>query len=427
MVATIPELLDQIRELADELERDNPPPAPPPDAVVVVESSYSPWGTTDQPCTQKHFYRSSAVFRILVAGRQAGKTQAAAAELLDVMCWKPGSFSVLLAPTYQIARAAIRKVLELAAAIPGYHLSWWKTQKKELHLPNGSVWAVFSADRKESVRGPTINGLLWVDEGAYLSDVAWTAALGALGAVQDARVVVTTTPVGKNWVHQEFVSEDEDTESFTFRTEDSPYCNRKLVAKLRLKMSAERAAQEFDAEFVDNLLLAFPDTTRLFVDGFPAHSVKAENVLGIDLGKEQDWCVVTLMNQWGEATPLGRWQHVKWPVTTRRIKNFSKRFNALCVLDKGYGYGSVLGEYLEEEGVEVLLVSTNSIGTKAQIVEQTKADVQWEKISVLETEFSEQFRHELSRFQGIKRVIKGQEINVYEGPQIPGEHDDCVI
>ena len=46
---------------------------------------------------------------------------------------------------------------------------------------------------------------------------------------------------------------------------------------------------------------------------------------------------------------------------------------------------------------------------------------------MLEDEHTPQLRHELTTFQGIKRVHRGQEVMVYEGPQLEGEHDDCVI
>lgn len=45
----------------------------------------------------------------------------------------------------------------------------------------------------------------------------------------------------------------------------------------------------------------------------------------------------------------------------------------------------------------------------------------------LRSPHTDQLDHELARFQCIKRVLHGQEVNVYEGPQLPGEHDDTVI
>lgn len=406
-----------------------------PRPLKVQKWDYEPWGKAGQACTQRHFHRAAArltpawlTFLILVAGRQSGKTESAAAELVQTMLYRPGTHSILLAPTYKIAQAAIRKVLRLTEALSGWR---WNSTSKELTAPNGSIWTVFSADNKESVRGPSVSGVFWLDEAAFLPEQAWTTALAALSAApKDVLVIATTTPAGKNWVHEEFTSESEANESFRFRTKDSPFANTALVEKMRSKMTAEKAAQEFDAHFVDNLLLAFPDRSRLWVSSFPGHKERPRNALGVDLGKEQDWVVLTACNQWGEATPLGRWQHVEWPETQRRVAAEARRLSAVVVLDTGGpagGPGGVLADYLESDGVEVVRVNTASRGTKAKVVEQARADVQWGRLSILANDLYEQFEHELARFQGLKRVLQGQEVMVYEGPQVLGEHDDCVI
>jgi Terminase large subunit, T4likevirus-type, N-terminal len=412
-------LTQELQELAEQQGQRGLPPRRCPIRVRVT--SYQPWWA------QRMATRSTGETRIVVAGRQSGKSHWAAFEVLRIACERPGSFSAVLAPTYQIAQTAVDKLRELTHEIPG---AVWKEQKKRFLLPNGAKVAVFSADRKESVRGPSIDGVFWVDEGAYLSERAYEAALGAL-ASGNGRVIVTTTPAGKNWVYQEFTSEDAENARFRFRSADSPYSNKARLRRLRKKMSADKAAQEFDAVFVDDLLLAFPDVSALLVASLPDRSGERDLrwVLGLDLGKEQDWLVVTAMNKYGEGQVLGRWRHLKWTESVPRLVAMARDREALVVLDHGAGggYGGVLIDFLEAEGVSVLPVKTGVVGTKAQIVEQCRADVQWERIHVLENEHSPQLRHELTTFQGLKRVLRGQEVMVYEGPQLEGEHDDCVI
>tara|TARA_R110002072_G_scaffold275188_1_gene436286 strand:- start:260 stop:784 length:525 start_codon:yes stop_codon:yes gene_type:complete len=120
---------------------------------------------------------------------------------------------------------------------------------------------------------------------------------------------------------------------------------------------------------------------------------------------------------------------MKWTETVPRLVAMSRQHDALVVLDHGAGggYGGVLIDFFEADGVTVFPVKTAVVGTKAQIVEQCRADVEWERIHVLDNAHSPQLQHELATFQGIKRVRRGQEVMVYEGPQIEGEHDDCVI
>ena len=382
--------------------------------------SFEPWWG------QRLVLRSTAGCRVLVAARQVGKSYLAVHLTLEIALAEPGSFSVLLAPTYLIARTAIDTMEATCREIPGCR---WREQQKRMVFPNGSIWQVFSADRKETVRGPALTGLLWVDEAAFLSAKAWTAALGTLSAAKSPRKLLTTTPMGKNWVFDEFVSTDPENESFRFRSQDSPHINQAEVARNRAKMSPERAAQEFDAEFVDSLILAFPDLDGLFVGRFPDRRGQARprSCLGIDLGKDQDWTVVVHMNEFGEAEVLGRWQHLSWPETETKVLDFlAERAVDLVVVDKAY-VGGYLIDRLRVLGHRVLGIATSAASLKARIVETCRADVQHGRLRVLEGTHTDQLRHELKRFQGSRSVQNGQVHVRYENPELKGEHDDCVI
>lgn len=200
-------------------------------------------------------------------------------------------------------------------------------------------------------------------------------------------------------------------------------------------MSPEKAAQEFDAVFVDNLLITFPDTRDLFVDGFPVHKEALHNVIGVDVARDQDWTVATQMNRFGEAVIEGRRKRPTgdvatfYPEAVEWIASLAKRSSppaAVCIDDSGPG--AVIADFLERDHkLVVIRVKTASPGTKAKIVESCQAEVQWRRIAVLRNEHTDQLQHEMTTFQGLKRVVHGQEVMSYEGPQIEGEHDDCVI
>ena len=285
----------------------------------------------------------------------------------------------------------------------------------------------------EATRGLTIHGLLWIDEAALVPEHAVKAARGCL-LVGRGRVLVTTTPVGRNWVWSEWNRDGADVAKLRFRASDSPFMDPARLARERAELAPEVAAQELDAEFVDDLTLAFPDTSRLFVHSLPDRTKESkgslQNVLGIDLGQKQDWLVVTLINKYGEAVVLERVQGHDWTDAKHMIADLALAHDALVVLDDGPGGGA--GTVLEsdlrrEKNVRTRLVHTAVPARKAEIVEQTRLDVCWERIHVLINHHAEQLRHELRLFQAIRRVNQGKEQVVYQGPQLRGEHDDCVI
>lgn len=426
---TAREALAALAALVEQLPRRAPPPERGRTEALAF-STFTPWWA------QRLAGRSPARTIVVVAGRQAGKTLWAAFAVLRRAFELPGSYSAVLAPTYLKAETAILRMRQVAVGLKVR----WKENGKRFVLPNGSVIQVFSADRKDEVRGPTITASYWIDEAAYVHEEAYESGNPAKITARPT-TIVTTTPVGKNWVHREFTRDDEvpgsttrttsRTARFRFRSEDSPYSDKEEIADQRRRMTPERAAQEFDAQFVDDILLAFPNVSRLFVESLPDRRREEDlrHVLGVDLGKEQDWCVATLMNRYGEARILGRWRRVGWPQTQLEIEGMAKAFGAMIVMDLGVsgGPGGVLKDFLEERGHAVLGVNTAVLGLKAQLVEQARSNVQWEQIKVIDNEFSNQLRHELKLFQGTRRIVQGKEVMNYEGPQLKDEHDDCVV
>lgn len=404
---------------------------------ALIRSAYEPWKA------QRLLHRSRARWRVLIAGRGAGKTHAAAKELLDLIgAAPPNSEAAVLAPTLTHAEAAQRALTELCAPIPGAE---WRKSERRLLLPGGRSIKVFHGEHKhKTMKGPSLVAL-WVDEGALLAEEAFYAATPTLRSqAVETRLVVTTTPLGKNWCWKLFeeggLPESAGViERFRFRATESPYADHFTIERNRRLMAPEFFAQEYLAEFVDSLLLVFPDREGLYVDNPTVEpGPKARKWLGVDLGRKRDWTVCTLMDEHAQAQVLARWKEGQGaPVgdaylktQDQRIIDLAKHHGAMVVIDTGGAGGTVgarLAVDLRAAGVPVLEVATNRTGTKGQMVEHLKADVAWRRIRVIKGEHTDQLDHELGRFQGLQKVVHGQPITVYEGPQIEGEHDDCVI
>lgn len=395
---------------------------------------YRPWSM------QRKFHRSQAPIRCVVAGRQAGKTHAAAEEVVRLVLSRPLTESCLLMPTYKSTKAALRHLRRAVGSLG--KRARWKEADKCFVFRNGALLYVRTAEDKDGVptRGLTLDGVLWVDEAAYVPRSAWEAARLTQAAVKDPRVIVTATPCGRNWLYEEWQAgrpgpaRNPLNESFRFRSVDSPYCNADFVADLKRKLGAKSAMQELNAQFLGDAGAAFNaddvqallTAERLLVRG-------KQLALGVDMAKEKDFTVCTLMNEWGEAWLLGRWQHTAWPETERRITEMAEKHQALVVVDLGYGggYGGAMADYLERAlgAGRVLGVRTGNIGVKAQLCEALVADVENRRLRVEQGEYTDHLRHELTFFESHREVVGGVERIRYHGPQGDGEddHDDCVI
>jgi hypothetical protein len=367
-----------------------------------------------------------------VAGRQSGKSHWGCWRVLRRAARMPGAESCLLVPTYRIALAPAARLRELGQPLGGE----WREQKQCLRLPNGHLIWVRSTDRPDATRGLTIKGTLWCDEAALISENAWTAALGCLVAAEDPLVLITTTPAGRNnWVYRLWIDlERESVARFLFRSKDSPYAGP-VLGHLRGTMGGARAAQELDAMFVDDKSTPFPPDVvdKMFTTGTrPLRHRGEQRTLGVDLAKEQDFTVATLMNEFGEAWVVGRWQHVKWPDTESRIAQLARDHDALVVIDIGHGggYGGALFDYLERSlGVgRVLGVRTGNVGVKGEIFEALSGEAQHGRVQVdSHGPFAADLRHELLFLTSTRKVVAGVERVIYEGPTGEDEHDDCAV
>ncbi len=431
------------------------PNAHPPDGRAYL-SDHDPWYVeVADPLSgivgcagQRAFLRSTAAIRVIVAGRQSGKTHQAAEEVIRIILARPGSESCLLMPTYKSTKGALRH-LRRALEPLGSRVSW-KEQDKCFVFPNGATLYLRTADDKTGVptRGLTLDGVLWVDEGVFVPKSAWEAAQFTQGAVKDPVAIVTTTPFGRtNWVFDlcSGAADDDETEWFRFRTTDSPHHNPKKVEQLRKRVGAKRAQEELDAVFIGETDAPFPPDLidRAFMKaGIP---IRGERLtIGLDLGKRNDFTALVLMNEFGEAWVLDWFRENRekaddrfWVMVRRRVKELANKHKALVVVDESGGMGSVMADEITEDlgDDRVLRVKTGNWKTKAEMIEAVVSDLENGRLTIDgSTDLGAELRHEMTFFPPPERVAEGGvEVVKYRGPPPDddedgdGLHDDCLI
>jgi hypothetical protein len=413
---------------------------------VARVTPYRPWSA------QRIFHDSRYPVRVVVAGRQSGKTHSAAEDVVRLMLKRPGTTSCLLMPTYKSTKGPLkhlRRALRGLLGEQGQGGKWrWFEVDKVFRLFNGAELYVRTADDKEGVptRGLTVDGVLWIDEAAYVPEGAVDAARFTQAAVADPRVIITTSPAGKNWVFREFSlgqpGKDRSplTESFRFRSVDSPYCTKQFVEDLKSKVGARKAMQELNAEFLGDANACFDpdDLAKLFVGTLPLRGEQLS--IGLDLGKEQDYTVLVLMNEFGEAWVLGRWRRVKWDVQEAQVSAIaqSPRYrDCIIVIDDAFA-GSHMADFLARRLGEsrILRVSTDNHKVKGEIIETLKADVENGRLRVAADSLGNELRHEMTWFEEHTYVVGGVQRSRYHAPEGSGsededgddrDHDDCVI
>lgn len=381
------ELLERARARSRvQLERAKP-------VARALLSKHDPWHVEVRGgCAgQRPFRRSRAAIRVIVAGRQSGKTHEVAEEVVRICLARPGTESCLLMPNYKSSKGALRH-LRRALEPLGTTVEWREGDKFYV-FPNGAKLYVRTSDDKSGVptRGLTLDGCLWVDEAVFVARSAWDAAQKTLAAVADPKVVVTTTARGRaGWVF-ELVKEAKEqpdgyVEFFRFRTTDSPHHNPHFVASVRRRIGEQQAQEEFDAVFVGGSRMPFsPDDVAEALARGRDKSVRGRRLtIGVDLAKSRDYTVLVLVNEHGEAWVLDRFRAKRsktgqrdqrfWAQALPRIKQHVNAYKG-CKVVVDVARGAGVGEFVADE-------LTAAIGKKRVVRQNT--GVSHEKTKLVE-------------------------------------------
>lgn len=132
---------------------------------------------------------------LFMAGRGAGKTRAAAEDLVHYAYTHPGSRLAVVAPTFADARdTCVEGESGLLACLDREDVVDWNRSIGELVLHNGTRFKLFSGDRPDRLRGPQ-HHRAWCDElAAFRYPETWDLLVPAMRLGDHPQIVVTTTP-----------------------------------------------------------------------------------------------------------------------------------------------------------------------------------------------------------------------------------------
>lgn len=190
---------------------------------------------------QRAFWDTMARHRLFVGGLGSGKTYAG---VVEVLRQPPGSYGMVLAPTYPMLRdATLRTFLELAGElVADFHRS-----EMRVKLTDGKTILFRSAEKPDRLRGPNL-GWFWLDEAALMPQEVWLIMLGRLRE-HPGRAWATTTPRGKNWLYEAFLNPDHAV--IRSSTRQNIYLPQTFVSTLEQAYTSEWQRQEIEGEFVD--------------------------------------------------------------------------------------------------------------------------------------------------------------------------------
>lgn len=260
---------------------------------------------------------------MLNIGRQFGKTMLAMNQLYYWMFNDSGCKCAWVSPVYKQSKKVFE---EMVQAFAGTNLI--QTNATELTIKAGkSSLQFFSAERYDNIRGFTFDYLV-CDEFAFMDEEAWTEVLRATVLVKGKKILLISTPKGKNHFYNLFNldGENDQYKSYRMTSYDNPLINPKEIDDARLTLPDHVFKQEYLAEFLDG-------GAGIFTPRYETHTGGSQFFAGVDLGRADDYSVISIFNEVGQQVYIERWRHDSWSNISSKIAAKINEYNASTLVE----------------------------------------------------------------------------------------------
>lgn len=351
-------------------------------------------------------------FYTLNIGRQFGKTMLCINQFLDWMINDAGTKGAWVSPIYKQSKK-VYKEMKKATEKSGL----FEYNDTDLIISGfGSTLQFFSGERPDNIRGETFHYLV-IDEMAFTRPELWTEVLRATVLVKGKKVVFISTPKGKNHFHSLCLQHNysDQYKYFHFTSYDNPMIPSEEIDSIRRELPDHIFRQEYLAEFMDNASGLFKNVRQSV--GNPKSS--GTKYFGLDIGRADDYTVITIQDKSGHVLDVQRWRHDEWSKIIDKVAQVIKKWNATGYVEVN-NQGDVFYEMLRSKVGNLAQPFTTTTKTKPMIIEELAVDFEQGNIVMPEIDF---LIDELEAFTYIfdprTRRVK------YSAPE--GVHDDCVM
>jgi len=378
---------------------------------------------------QREMLEHEARILWLGTGTKTGKTFALAAWVAQGIV--TGERTCWVAPWYPRARAAFETIRSiLAPLIDSGDFQATETMLR-IRGANGGGLDCFSGENYQGIYGGNF-GRVVVDEASRCPSALWPAVLTTISATNGrARAAFNLELGSRNWAIrnllrvQAMTSEQRVVASedfLTFPTGGDGLVDPALIGLLRSQMPEPLWRALYLAEIPESDTSLFRNLDKIFVgrelDGpLEGHRYAA----GIDLGRKQDWTVVTVIDcETGAVVASDRFHEISWTLRCERAAALYKKFRSGKACVDATGIGDPVSEQLSKLGLEVEPFVFSAPSRKA-LLEQLILACDNCQITLPASEKFLVYKHELECFE---YALDGSTIR-YAAPA--SMHDDTVM
>ena len=380
---------------------------------------------------QKIVRASDARFKVIAAGRRAGKSyyvahdpkDGAAGDIVD------GTRNVwIVAPTYDLTGRIWQAVWLMAQRhLKPYINRITNTPGNFKIICNGGGFIeAKSAETPENLVGVGLHKLI-VDEAPMVSKKAWTMALRPTLLDYKGTGIFIGSPKAKNWFYdiwrlgQTPEGKERGWESWQFTSFDNDKLqNREDLDEIIQDQSQIEYQQEILGQFIEGEGALF-HRIREHATGTYREPVEAESYyMGVDLGGKVDPTVISVINaKDGNLDYLEVLEDTDWGIAKERIRKvFDRYFAPITTVDASALGGDNACQELRDEGISVEPFNITGVSKPRLIGKLVRF---WEQ-NYLRFPYDDRILKEFEVFS-FRTTIAGN--RQYSAPS--GKHDDIVL
>ena len=192
-----------------------------------------------------------------------------------------------------------------------------------MEFDTGSSILFYSAEAYDTIRGETFDALI-LDEFAYFKPQAWDEVLKATVLVKGKKVLIMSTPKGKNQFYKlcKMAADSEQYVCIKGTSYDNPHIETSEIDDAKASLPDHIFRQEYLAEFLDDGASVFRNIKECILTG----EVTTNLFAGIDLGRADDWTVLSIVNDKNQEVFAARWRHMEWSTIISNVVDVLNKF-----------------------------------------------------------------------------------------------------
>jgi len=369
----------------------------------------------------KDIINSNAKYFTINASRQSGKSYLLAEFVRYFGLTESNKQIMYVTPTYSLGSVFFSNIVNSLRDIPV--IQSINKSKLSLTFNNNTAITFKSAERPDNIRGGSYD-YVFLDEFSFFKEDAWTAIKPTILAKKYAKVIIVSTPKGKNLFYDLVKLGESNNVRYKYyfmHYSDNPYCDTEEVEDAKKVLPDNVYKQEYEAEFIDDGGTVFKNisinqTVTKWSD--PINGMKY--FAGIDIGKV-DSTVLTIMDSNNNVVYIHRINETSYDIIINSLINVLNKYNPLTYVETN-GVGDVVFDLLQTK-YSSLVAWTNTNKTKTDMIENLIKDLALQNINIPSKELFPDLDFELSVFtyeyNNKTRTIK------YAAQ--PPHHDDTVI